>query len=359
MAQIFCQSKTYRDFTLWDVALLTEEQAYEEMLKLRWGGRDTIKCPRCYHQGRHYARPKRRQWRCSKCDSIFSLTTGTPFAHRKLSYKKLYMLIFEFVASPKSIAANQVHARLGVTLRTAYQNTGKLREALWLRRDMTPLSGVVHVDCGFFGGKPRRPRRRQRATASMVNSKLRNRKASIVPPNARRSIEPWNAEKLKNRRAVLVMREISPVPGVGSWRTRVVILTAESAKQVLPVIRWHVAPRTTIMSDEGNAYTNLPAWFNHQTVKHSEEYSTDDGVNNNAAECFMSRLRRSEYGVFHGMRPRYLAFYANEAAWRDDNRHVSLRNKFEGLMRKVFASGMSKAWCGYVQGKRLQVEYLG
>ncbi|MGQ5524775.1 IS1595 family transposase [Chitinimonas sp. PSY-7] len=359
MVQIVSQSRGYRDLTIWDIANLTEEQALEIFITLRWGGRESISCPRCCHTGKHCPRLTRKQWRCASCDAVFSVTTGTPFAHRKLPFKRLLMLIFEFVSAPKSIAANQAHSRLGMTLRTAYLNAGKLREALWECRDQSPLSGVVQVDCAFFGGKPRRPNRRQQATAGLVNSKLRNRKTSIVPPSARGKIEPWNARKLLNRRAVLVMREISPRKGVGAIRTRVAILRAENAESALPIIRRCVAPRSTVMSDEGRAYSTLSAWFNHQSVKHAGEYSKSDGTNNNAAEQFFSRVRREEYGVFHGMRPTYLAFYANEAAWRDDNRHVSLRGKFLVLMRCVFKAGVSKAWCGYTQGRRLGTEYLG
>ena len=34
-----------------------------------------------------------------------------------------------------------------------------------------------------------------------------------------------------------------------------------------------------------------------------------EGVNNNQAESFFSRLRRWKYGVSHGVRPTYLAMY--------------------------------------------------
>ncbi len=316
-------------------------------------------CPICGTVDRHYIRRTRRQWRCKHCDTVFSVTTGTPFANRKISFRKLLVLLYEFVTAPDGCSANKLHSRLKVTLRTAYQNLMKSREALWEQRDLTPLQGLTQIDGGYFCGKPRRPRKRTKATSGIVNNKLRNRKAGMVPPDKKSKIEPWNLEKLKKRRVVLTMRQVSPEKGVGSVRTIVAVVKSETAQQAIPVIRRYIGPTTEIWSDDGHGYTSLSAWFEHRTVRHSAEYATDDGVNNNQAEAFFSRMRRGEYGSYHGMRPQYLAFYANEFAWRDDVRRMTLSEKFNDLVGKIFNCGPSKAWRGYAQGHRLGFEYMG
>ncbi len=286
------------------------------------------------------------------------LTTGTPFANRKLPFKQLMLLIYEFVSSPKGCSTNATHPKLEMTCRTAYQNFSKLREAIYEQADLTPLSGTVQIDGGHFCGKPRRPRKRAKSTSSIVNNKLRNRKAGMVP-NGTTHLEPWNQEKFKNRRIVLTMRQLSNVRGQGAERTIVRIIMAEKAQHVLPVIKKYVCPGATIQTDEGHAYSSLIAWYNHETVCHSVEYSTDTGVNNNQAESFFGRMRRAEYGTYHGMRPQYLAFYASEFAWREDTRPLSLGQKFDDILGKVLRCGLSKAWRGYFQGNRLGLEYLG
>ena len=359
MAQIHSQSKKYRDVDLITIAGLSEQQAHEQFCRARWGGIDSVICPYCGMCGKHYYRKPRFQWRCKGCHSVFSVTSGTPFADRKLSHKKILLAIFLFVAAPKSEAANQAHAKLGVTLRTAYILFGKLRESLWEQRDTTPLNGVVHIDGGHFCGKPRRPRKRQGLTSMIVNSRLRNRKASIIPPHKGQTMEAWNADKLKNRRVVLVMRQVASQPGIGGLKTRIVIVKAETASNVLGAIRSNVSRDATIMTDHSSAYTRLNAWFDHQSVNHSVEYSTDDGVNQNQAESFIARLRRAEYGVFHGMRPQYFALYANEMAWREDTRKKSLQQKFEEIIVAVMRSGLSRTWRGYNQGHRLAKEHDG
>ena len=236
MAQHFSQSKAYRDFTLDDISEMTEQQAWEKFVIIRWGSLTEIPCPECGTLDRHYVRHQRRQWRCKHCDRVFSVTTGTPFANRKLPFKKLLKLMFEFASSPKGCSANAIHARHRVTLRTAYHNLSKLREVLFEQTDQTPLSGIVQVDGGHFCGKPRRPRKRAKVTSTIVNNKLRNRKAGMVP-GGKTNIEPWNKEKLKNRRIVLTLRQLSQAPGKGAERTIARIIYAEDAKYVIPIIR--------------------------------------------------------------------------------------------------------------------------
>ncbi len=41
------------------------------------------------------------------------------------------------------------------------------------------------------------------------------------------------------------------------------------------------------------------------------------------AESFVSRVRRAEVGVHHHIAGRYPSAYANEMAWREDNRRIS------------------------------------
>lgn len=354
MAQHVSQSKAYRNLTLSDVMGMTEEEAWEAFTINRWGSTTVIPCPECGAIDTHYWRRTRRQWSCKHCSRVFSVTSHTPFAGRRLSFKKLVALVFLHACSPKGLSANWVSSQLGMTMRSAFQNLGKIREAIFQTQDLTPLNGVVHVDGGHFCGKPRRPRRRTKMSSTIANNILRNRKASIQPPKKGQVIEPWNQQKLKNRRIVIAMREATP-----TGRTIIAVVSAETQKNVIPVIRRCVAPGANIQTDDGGAYSPLSVWYDHQVVRHSQEYCTDSGVNNNYAEGFFSRMRRAEYGVYHGMRPQYLAFYAAEFAWRETFGKLSLREKFTNLLKKILSCDISRAWCGYAQGRRLGFEYLG
>jgi hypothetical protein len=267
-------------------------------------------------------------------------------------------LIFEFVKSSKGHACNEYQAAQKINVRTAFQNFHKIREALFETRDLTPLTGLVQIDGGHFCGKPHRPRKRRQVTSGIVNNKLRNRKASMIPDGQTPKLESWNVKKLKNRRIAIVLRQVGK-KGEGANRTIVAIAMDESEKSVIPLIEKYVDRSAEIWSDNGQAYSKVNAINTHRTVTHSVEYCTEDGVNNNQAESYFSRVRRAEYGVFHGMRRQYFAFYANEFAWRADMSKKSLREKFDDVMQKIFKCRHSKAWRGYAQGHRLGFEYLG
>ncbi|WP_436315825.1 transposase [Variovorax sp. LjRoot84] len=47
-----------------------------------------------------------------------------------------------------------------------------------------------------------------------------------------------------------------------------------------------------VHTDEHPAYAEFMARYEHRTVNHSTEFSTDDGVSNNQAESYFSRMRR-------------------------------------------------------------------
>ena len=157
---------------------------------------------------------------------------------------------------------------------------------------------------------------------------------------------------------MLVLREAHKKKGKGAIKTRVAIAYTENERAATKLIRQAVEPGSTIMTDENAAYNVLSAWYDHQCVEHSVEFSTIDGVNENQAESYFSRLRRAEYGTYHGFRPKYLMDYAQEFAWREDMRRESEKTKLKDLMRQVFSSGLSQWWRGYWQGHHRAGEYF-
>lgn len=358
MAQHFSRSKAFRDFTSDDIKRMTERSAWEFFCKARWGSFTHVGCPTCNQIDKHYAIPSRKQWRCKYCARVFSVTSDTPFAKRRLSFLKIIELIYEYAHASKGLSANEACSKVGITYRTAWQNLHKIREAIFHAQNRFKLTGYVQIDGCHVCGKPRRGRKRVKMSSEIINNHLKNRKANIVPN--RYPTEGWNIEKLKNRRIVLVLRQIGKNPGDGGVRSITCILKAESPNEVIQAVKRYVAPGTVIHTDDGKAFSSLNSMgYKHKTVRHSAEYSTDGGVNNNQAEAFFSRLRRAEYGTYHGMRPQYLAFYAAEFGWRDDMRKESMKTKFLSILSCVLRSDISLAFRGYGQGHRLGFEYLG
>jgi transposase-like protein len=355
VARHFTQSRSYRDFNL--SAVRTEEEAFLCLTELAFGGRENFACPICSHEGKHYLRKARKQWRCQKCDGYFSPTSQTALHKRKIPCLKLVQAIILFCAGSNGEAASQAAAILGVDPRTSWLLFCKLRECFVLTWDTSPMEGTVQADGGYFGGKPRRPNRRHKHESPAIKSPTRGRKAAIDPTVNKWQMEPWNVEKLKKRRCVLAIRQLAEKRGQGSNRTVIAIVHGESYAAIQSVFAEAVKPGSRVMTDSGTGYMPLILNYELQTVNHSKEYSTMDGVNNNQAESYLARLRRGEYGVFRAMRPTYLLDYCIEMAWREDWRRRSIGEKVREIFKRVRQCGPSPSFCGYYQGHRRQTEW--
>ncbi|AYM19970.1 hypothetical protein [Agrobacterium tumefaciens] len=62
----------------------------------------------------------------------FSVTSGTVFHSRKLTFKKLLVVIREDITAVKGIAALHLSRKIGVEYKTAWVLLAKIREAIHL-----------------------------------------------------------------------------------------------------------------------------------------------------------------------------------------------------------------------------------
>ena len=372
MAQHWFKSSEYLDMKEDEINFLTEKEAHFLFAKhvKGWDGEQT--CPDCGVIADHYWRggmkgrpgkPKRprNHWRCRACTYEFSATVGTVFQDHKLPIRTILRGLFSYMTSVKGDAALELRRKLGVAYQTAWLNHSKLREVLYRTRLAHPMTGVVQTDGGYFCGKQRMPNQHARGGDKRAEW-VRQEVHAPRTPAARRARQflqggPKDKMRREKRRVVLVVREVVPGGG-GAVRTAVTIVKAESAAHAVPFIRKYVELGTTVMSDEGHAYSELGAWYDHRTVRHSKEYVNAEGINDNQAESFISRFRRAEYGVFHRFEPTYLMDYATEMAWREDTRRFSMKQTFVDLLRRIGQAGRSRFFRGYFQGVHRTVELL-
>jgi hypothetical protein len=83
-------------------------------------------------------------------------------------------------------------------------------------------------------------------------------------------------------------------------------------------------------------------------INHTEAYSMD-GACTNQAESFFSRLRRAEIGMHHHIAGPYLNAYADEMAWREDNRRRSNGKLYLAMADAALSHPVSRRWKGYWQ----------
>lgn len=345
---------------------MSDEEIIKLMAKLRWGHDDKQVCPSCGVLDSHYVRKARSQWRCKHrpCGRDFSVTSGTPFHGHKLPLRDIVSSIYTFVVHANGISAAMLCRELGCQWKTAWLLQCKLREVIIKYRPLEPMSGVTQMDGGHFGGKRRSVNKHGYRNKETMNAAIAQKVEGPISTRNKRRMQflpgaKANAERKKRRRVIIVLRELYPEKGRGASRTIVYVARTENEADAIAFAQQYVVPGSTIMTDESGAFTQLSRWYDHQSVQHSLEWVNDKGVNDNQAESYFSRLRRSEYGVYHGFRPEYLTDYANEMAWREDARRESMKEKFRGLLASVMTAGNSRWFSGYFQGNRRQAEIFG
>src|SRR3954449_10723876 len=150
--QHFLLSAKARTLSLKAVFSMGEDKAYETFCQLRWPETEgEAVCPRCGCV-ETYDIATRRRFKCVACYHQFSVTSGTIFASRKLSFTDLLAAITIFVNGAKGVAALQLSRDLDVQYKTAFVLTHKLREAMRLEDIGQTLEGEVEVDGAYFGG---------------------------------------------------------------------------------------------------------------------------------------------------------------------------------------------------------------
>src|SRR5271167_3007932 len=96
MAQHFLLSASCRPLPVAKVLRFSEDRAYREFTKARWGKKGWPPyCPHCgvvkvYEANRRLPGGRAsRRFRCSGCREDFTVTSGTIFASHKLSFRQM------------------------------------------------------------------------------------------------------------------------------------------------------------------------------------------------------------------------------------------------------------------------------
>lgn len=270
------------------------DRARELLENLRWPHGPI--CPHCKNDGKQKtiykltpkARSKTRKglYKCGACRKQFTVTVGTIFEDSHIPIATWLQALFLMCSSKKAISSHQIHRMLGVTYKTAWFMTHRIRYAMGPTLPADKLEGTIEVDETYVGGK------------GEMRTK-RSRKTPVV---------------------ALVQRD-------GACRTRVIVDVTQ--KNLRAAISTHVAKDATINTDDSGVYRGqLKSFKAHHIVNHSaEEYArkNEDGTvaHTNTVESFFSLLKRGVVGSWHHVSREHLPKYADEFAFRWTNRKMT------------------------------------
>jgi transposase-like protein len=312
------------------------ENCRKFMVFMRWPD-GVARCPYCDATKLTWM-AKANQYRCygDHPKQKFSLKVGTVFEDSPIGLDKWIPAVWLLSNSKNGISSYEISRALGVTQKTAWFMMHRIRLAMVTKSFMKmggSDGGPVEVDEAYIGGNP--------------IYKHKSKRKPVVP----RFIMNKFGFRVENpeykSEAGRATRKI-PVFGMLDRETRKVrtqVLPEVKREVLMDAILANIEKRSTIYSDGLRDYMSLKGMgFVHDTVNHMTEYVRGE-VHTNGIENYWSLFKRTLKGTYVSVEPFHLHRYADEQAFRFNNR-ATKDNPLEDADRFMLA--MSQ-----ISGKRL------
>jgi transposase-like protein len=263
-------------------------------------------------------------YKCYQCRKPFTVKIGTIFESSHIPLHIWLQAIFLMASSKKGVSSNQLHRTLGVTLKSAWFLSHRIREAM-RSGGLDPLGGVgkiVEADETYFGEREN------------------------FMPSSNRGGRPYTKggrSGPSNKRAVLALVE-------RGGETRTFHLDRATKAAVVKIVTDNVAQESYLHTDESRLYGDADQLFaEHHTVKHSVGEYVRGAVHTNTVEGVFSVFKRGMVGVYQHCSEKHLHRYLAEFDFRYNARQAL------GMNDAVRAERALKG----IVGKRLTYRTIG
>ncbi len=255
----------------------SEDECRAQLKKLRWP--NGVRCLRCNSDQVPWLE-EQKKFQCRSCRYQFSVTANTIFHDTHLPLWKWFLAVYLIVESKKGISANQLKRTIGVSYKTAWYLSHRIRAAL-KEVDAQLLKGIVEVDEIFVGGEVEGRGRGYRGNKTVVVGAMQrggNICLKVVRGTDRESLHGF--------------------------------------------IRENTAGDTeAIYTDEWPAYRGIADHdTKHEAVMHRSKEWARGEVHTNSIENVWSLLKRSIVGSYHQVSAKHLDAYLDELEFRFNNR---------------------------------------
>ena len=251
-------------------------------------------CPKCGVIGRAGklggASTRIGVWKCYECRKPFTVKVGTIFESSHIALRLWLQAIFLIASSKKGISSNQLHRTLGITLKSAWFMSHRIREAMRIDGDVFGIGGgSVEVDETFIGrDKTKKPD----------------------------GVKKGRGYEHKNKVLSLVDRT--------TGQARSIVVDDLKATTIVPILQANIDREARILTDEAGQYHHLRRHFaDHQFTRHGQgEYvsASDRTIHTNTIEGFFSVFKRGMKGVYQHCGHNHLNRYMAEFDFRYNNR---------------------------------------
>lgn len=225
-------------------------------------------------------------YHCRDCRKKFTALVSTVYERSHISLCMWLYVTHLLCSSKKSMSSHQIMRLTGLTYKSAWFMTHRIREAM-AAGALPPMGGeggIVEIDETFIGKK-------EGATVKRGFS---------------------------HKNAVMSLVERRPEGAV----VRSFHVGGTAAADLLPIIKAHVSPYSHVMTDEAGQYTHMAKDFiAHGFTTHSKgEYVRDGFIHTNTVEGFNSVFKRGMVGVYQHCSEHHLHRYVAEFDFCYNNR---------------------------------------
>ena len=224
-------------------------------------------------------------YRCRDCRSYFSVKKGTVMQSSKIGLQKWLFAMYMMSTSLKGAASMKVYRELGITQKTAWFLTQRIREG-FMDGAARPMIGPVEADETYVGGK-------------------------------RRNMHAFKRKQLEGRGAAGKAAVVG-VKDRASNKVSAKAVERTDAATLQGFIAAKADPGAVVYTDDSRAYRGIP--FTHGSVKHSVGEYVNGQAHTNGIESFWSLMKRGYKGIYHKMSPKHLNRYVREFAGRHNVR---------------------------------------
>jgi len=229
-------------------------------------------------------------YKCYDCRKPFTVKVGTIFEDSRVALRLWLQAIYLIASSKKGISSHQLHRTLGVTLKTAWFMSHRVREAM--RTDGAIFGaggGSVEVDETFIGhDKTKKPK----------------------------GVKKGRGYEHKNKVLALVDRS--------TGQSRSMVVDNLKTSTLLPILQANIDSSARVLTDEAGQYKSLGKHFAaHGFTSHGKgQYVSyeDNTVHTNTIEGFFSVFKRGMKGVYQHCGHNHLNRYLAEFDFRYNNR---------------------------------------
>ncbi len=247
-------------------------------------------------------------YKCYACRKPFTVKVGTIFEKSHIAMRDWLTAIHLLCCSKKGISSNQLHRTLGITLKTAWFMSHRIREA-FRTGSLAPMGGagsIFESDETFIGKKEG-------------------------------AVKHTNARGYAHKQAALSLVE-------RGGEVRSFVINKANTANIKPIVDANLAKEGMLVTDEPALYGKIGAEFKHHfTVEHGKGEYVRGVVHTNTLEGYFSMFKRGMKGVYQHCSERHLHRYLAEFDFRYNDRIAV------GVADEARAS---KALCGTI-GKRL------